>query len=126
MAGSLKRVISTVTVNVDGIDIGIISGSLEFDEGKPKRSAEGLDNGDILISENRKDAFGMIKFIIPTTKENIQLARTLEGRKSSTISFYDDNGTEVVMSSGVTKNDSSRTLGEDGKIPMDYIGTPLD
>lgn len=126
MAGSLKKVLSTVTVNVDGIDIGIIAGSLEFDEGKPKRSAEGLDNGDILISENRKDAFGMIKFVIPTTKENIDLARTLEGRSSSTVSFYDDSGTEIVMAAGVTKNDSNRTIGEDGKIPMDYIGTPLD
>lgn len=126
MAGSLKQVVSTVTVNVDGEDIGIISGSLEFREGKAVRTVEGLDNGTTLVKENRKEAFGIIKFEMPTTKDNIDLARTLEGRKSSTVSFYDDNGTEITMSAGVTKNDSSRTTGEDGKIPMEYNGTPLD
>lgn len=126
MAGSLKTAISTLIVNVDGVDIGIIGGTLEFSEGKPVRSAKGLDNGEVIISENREEAYGMIKFEMPTTKDNISLARTLEGRSASTVSFYDDNGTEITMSSGVTKNDSSRTTGEDGKIPMEYIGTPLD
>lgn len=126
MAGSLKTAISTLIVNVDGVDIGIIGGTLEFSEGKPVRSAKGLDNGEVIISENREEAYGMIKFEMPTTKDNISLARTLEGRSASTVSFYDDNGTEITMSSGVTKNDSARTTGEDGKIPMEYIGTPLD
>lgn len=126
MAGSLKRAVSTLIVNIDGVDLGINAGSLEFDDGKPKRDAKGLDNGDIIFTENREEAVGMIKFTIPTTKENISLARTLENRKASTVSFFDDNGTEITMSSGVTKNDSGRTTGADGKISFDYIGTPLD
>lgn len=126
MSGSLKRVVSTVIVNVDGIEIGIIPNSLEYRDGKPTRDAKGLDNGDTLITESREEAVGMIKFDIPTTDENISLARTLENRKVSTVSFYDDNGTEISMSSGATKNDSNKAIGTDGKITLDYIGTPLD
>ena len=122
----LIRVISTVIVNVDGIDIGIIPNSLEFREGKPVRDAKGLDNGDVSFSESSEEAVGMIKFDMPATEENISLARTLESRRGSTVSFYDDNNAAYSMKSGVTKNDSNRNLGTDGKITLDFIGTPLD
>jgi len=126
MAGTLNRVVSTVSVNVDGENIGIIPNSLEYKEGKPERDVKGLDNGDITFSENRESALGMIKFDIPSTKENIDLANTLMSRTNSTVKFFDENGTEKVMASGVTKNDSSTNLGTDGKITLDYMGTPLD
>jgi hypothetical protein len=125
MASELKRLVSTVQVKVDGQDVGIIAGSLEYKEGKPTREVKGLDNGDVTFSENREEAIGMIKFDIPTTKENIDLANTLKSRTASTVSFFDDFGTEKVMSSGVTKNDSSSSTGTDGKITFDYMGTPL-
>lgn len=123
---SVKKAISTLIVNVDGNEIGIIPKSLEYREGKPVRNAKGLDNGDVVISEDREEAFGMIKFDIPSTAENLSLSRTLESRKGSTVKFYDDNGVEVSMKTGYTKNDSSKTTGSDGKITLDYIGTPLD
>lgn len=122
----LTRVISTLIVNIDGVEVGIIPGSLTFKEGKPTRNAKGTDNRDVTFTENREEAVGMIKYEMPNTSENLTLATTQEGRSGSTVSFYDDFGTEKSMTSGVTKNDSERTTGEDGKIPMEWIGTPLD
>ena len=120
-----QNAVSTVIVNVDGEDLGIIPQSLSYKEGKPSRQVGGLDNGDILIGEDRTDAVGMIKFDLPTTKENIERAKTLRERKASTVSFYDDSGTEQVMQTGVTMNSDDNTVGKDGKITLDYQGTPL-
>lgn len=125
MAELIQRV-STVNVNIDGQDYGIVPSSLAFKEGKPTRDVKGLDNGDVIFSENREEAVGMIKFELPTTPENLANAKTLNSRLNSTVRFTDDYGTERVMVSGVTKNDSERTTGPDGKIALEYIGTPLD
>lgn len=121
----LTKVLSSLFVRVDGQDVGIIPNSLEYKEGKPSRSVKGLDNGDVTFGENREDAYGMIKFDIPTTKANIDLANTFMSRQGSTVSFFDDLGTEKVMASGVTTNDASNTTGNDGKITLEYHGTPL-
>lgn len=122
---SLQRAISTLTVKVNGIEFGIIPKSLEYKDGLPTRDVKGLDNGDVYFTEDREEAVGMIKFEVPTTAENIADVKTIEASKKVTVKFYDDDGYEKVMSSGVSKNDSTKSIGTDAKITLEFMGTPL-
>lgn len=124
--GSLKRAVSTVKVRVDEIELGIISGSLEFGEGFPNRKVEGMDDGTVVVSEDQSTAIGMIKFSLKPTPENLRDARSLERRNAVSVAFFDDNNVERVMRSGVSKNDSTKSVGSDGKIELCFEGTPLE
>ena len=123
--GDLKRIVSAVNVQADEFQFGIISGSLTFKDGFPERTVKGLDNGSTTWSENQESAIGMVKFDIPTTVENVKSAQTLAGRTGSTIKFYDENGFERVMKTGILKNDGEFSISNDGKRTLTFEGTPM-
>ena len=120
------KVISAVRVVCDEFEFGVIPGSLEFKEGYPVRVVKGIDNGDQTWAEDFTENFGVIKFDAPTVNLYLANARTLSTRAGSTIKFFDDAGTQRVMKSGVLKNDQSNTVGSDGKISLEFSGTPLN
>ena len=122
---SLNRAVSTVQVRVDEFELGIKAGSLTYKEGFATRTVTGLDNGDVIASESREDAKGMIKFEMPPTKDNIKTVRSIEQRAVVTVKFFDDNGTERVMAQGVSLNDSEKSIGSDGTLELNFEGTPL-
>ncbi len=123
----LNRVVSAVQVKVDEFTLAIVSGSLSYKTGKPTREVKGTDSiGEVVYSENFEEAVGMVKFEVYATTGNLKDVTTIEGRQGSSVKFYDENGFERVMKAGVTKNDSERTLGTDGKITLDFMGTPID
>lgn len=122
----LKRVVSAVKLQVDEFEFGLIPNSLVFKEGLPERTTKGLDNGDVTFSEDKETAVGMIKADVPSTIEFIDNAKTIGGRSGTTVKFFDDNGMERVMKTGVYKNDDEKSVGTDGKFTMTFDGTPLD
>lgn len=122
----LKRIVSAVKLKVDEFEFSIVPNSLTFKEGYPERTTKGLDNKDVTFSEDQETAVGMIKAEIPATVESIDNAKTIASRQGSTIKFFDENGMERVMKTGVCKNDTEISTGTDGKFTLAFDGTPLD
>jgi hypothetical protein len=127
MSGQFINVVSAVNVKVDTDEVSIVAGSLKYKSGKPTRNFEGTENGDIAVSEDFVDAIGMVSFELHSSKENLDYVKRWESiRNAFTVSFWDDNGFRRTMVKGLTTNDSEKSLGADGKVPVEIKGTPVD
>lgn len=126
MAGDLKRIISAVKAQVDEFEFAVAPGSVTYKDGKPARTVKAADNNDVFSSENFEEAKGMIKFEFFGTEENLAQCRQIEERDSVTVKIFDEDGFERVMKSGVSLNDSEKSLGSDGKGEFSFEGSPLE
>ncbi len=126
MAGDLKRVVGSAKAIVDEIEFAVVPGSVVYKDGKKARNVMGADNGDVFFSENYEEAKGMIKFEAFATVENFDNAKQIEERDSVTVKIFNEQGFERTMKSGVSLNDSEKSIGSDGKLELNFEGTPLE
>lgn len=123
---TLKNVVSTVVVECDEYELGIVSGSLEYLDGFATRDHKGQDDGSVAVSENQEEAVGMIKFELVADTDNLKKARILKRRKAVLVKFYNDDGFQRVMREGSTTNSDPTTTGADGKDTLEFKGLPLE
>jgi len=120
----MKKVLSAWRVDIDGVELHIVSGSLTFTEGLPTRTVIGQEKGVPVYSENYEDAFSIITFDLRSTQENLDNMRVFNTRQCVTIKFYDGDYTRT-MSAGVSINSNERGTGSDGVFTNEFHGTPI-
>ena len=121
----MKKVISVANVRVNNEDYSIVSGSFEYDDGLPERTTKNTDGGEVVYSEDMSTAIGMMKFTLPSTKENLD--SILKFQRMGILSCSVDDGANFsrAMRQGVSKNDEGRKLGSDSDFTVTIEGDPL-
>jgi hypothetical protein len=127
MAGDISRVVSTVKAIVNNVEYALVPGSVTYKDGKKERNTKAADNGDVVYADNAEAAKGMIKFQYFATKDNLDSARQIEEDTAVTVKIFDEaSDFQRTMRSGVSLNDSDKTLGPDGIGEFNFEGTPLE
>lgn len=126
MASDLQKVISGISMRVNGIDFKLVGNSAEYNEGLPVRDVMGTDTGEQVMTEDFTQAVGFIKAELYSTDESTANAKIVgkEGIVKVQLIKLDGSFTRT-MTQGVCLNGQNAGLGTDGKITLEFKGSPL-
>ena len=126
----MGRTLSNPTVEVNDIIIAIKPNSLSFKKGKGDKNVRAQSAGgnsiDTIITEDAETKVSMVKFMLITTKEGIEL---LDGWEDA-----GDSGNTVRLSDGdfvvsfrkmVVTTEPERGTGADGETEVEFHGQPV-
>lgn len=111
-------------VKVNNQHIGIVPGSLSYNEGLGERKLLAVSEGGGRISQvfatNQETAIGMVKFALRATAENIDLLRGWQlGRNRNVVELASDDGN----GNSLTRAFTQATVSNNPEIPFSADGT---
>ncbi len=116
-------------VQVNGVVVFIKPNTFSFQDGYGERKTRVASGGgarkETYSTEDIETQFGMIKFVLYTTNEGIELKRDWQSRfNANTVSFIegDVSGT---MSRALMMNDPEVNAGVDGELEVTFHGDPI-
>lgn len=121
--------LSNPTVLVNNEPIGIIPNSLEYDEGLGEQNMRaasfGGDEVEPVYSDNIETKFGSVSFAIPSTIQNINLARAWKVNRNvnvvQIVGTTPDGGTLTkTFTSAALLNNYKIGLGAETDIPIEF------
>jgi hypothetical protein len=121
------------SVEVDDEVITIEGNTLVLVEGLGTTSTKAASRGGRTVAVHSQDLttrVGMVKFEMPASVANLNLARDIHARGAGRVvrvSGLDAAGNRLgrTLTQGVMSNDPEKAIQSEGKVPMEFSGAPL-
>lgn len=126
-------VLVDASVEVDDEAVTVEGNTIVFVEGQGTTTTKGASKGGRTVAVHSQDItsqVGMIKFEMPASVGNNNLARDIKARgpgRVVRISGTDAAGNRLgrTLTQAVMSNDPEKAIQNEGKIPVEFSGSPL-
>lgn len=126
-------VLVSASVEIDDEAVTVEGNTLVFVEGQGTVTTKAASRGGVPVAVHSEDLttkVGMIKFEMPASAANLNLARDVKARgpgRVVRISGTDAQGNRLgrTLTQAVMSNDPEKAIQNEGKVPMEFAGAPL-
>jgi hypothetical protein len=123
----MSKRITSPTITVNNYTVGIQPNTGTYREGKGEQTVSTAAAGntiDTIYSDNAESKMSFVSFELPTTAENIELARSWKSNEDNNLISLVDTGVTRTFQKMALTNDYDVNLSSDGTIALEFMGLP--
>ena len=121
------------SIEVDDETVSVEGNTIVIVEGQGETTVKAASKGGVPVVVSSQDIttkLGMVKFEMPASVESMKLSRDFKARGAGRVvrvSGTDAAGNRLgrTLTQGVMTNDPEKAIASEGKIPIEFSGSPL-